>query len=157
MSKKPYPAMTVDMVTGVSSQLTFEDCKKVIRLYLKAIDFRSEMGRDNDVKLIHEHMAQQEDFQKRCIAELNENTVGYRTSLKTLIAEQKKCKDQILLKKLEEEIESIQFEIDCIAIEINESAEELAQMKIDRLTYLIDNINRYIHGKHWRQVCNRPV
>ncbi len=157
VSKKPFPVMTVEMVTGVNSQLTFEDCKKVIRLYLKAIDFRSEMRRDNDVISIHEHMAQQEDFQKKCIAELKEDTAEHRTSLKALSAEKKKCKDQTLLKQLDEEIESTQFEIDCTLIEVNECVKELEQMKIDRLTYLVDNINRYIHGEHWRKVCNRPV
>jgi hypothetical protein len=51
---------------------------------------------------------------------------------------------------------SIRTEIEDTISEIAECGEELQQMKSDRLIYLVDNINRRVHGNHWRLVCNRP-
>jgi len=156
-SKRPYPVLTTDMVTGVDGQLSYEDCKKVIRLYLKAIDFQSERGRASDIDSIHGWMVEYEDFPRKCAIELNEGIAVHRAQLREKRQNVKICKDKALRKSIVEEIEYLQFEIEGALDQIEGIKEEIKQLKGDRLVYLIDNINRHVHGKHWRTVCNRPV
>jgi len=157
VSKKPYPVLTTDMVTGVDGQLSYADCKKVIRLYLKAIDFQSDRGRAGDIESIHGWMVQYEEFPRKCVNELHEGVAVHRTQLTSLKEEINICKDKNLRNSLKEEIESVRFEIESALDEIEGAKEEIRQLKADRLIYLTDNINRYVHGEHWRIVCNRPA
>jgi len=157
VSKIPYPVMTTDMVTGVDGQLSYEDCKKTIRLYLKAIDFQSDRGRAGDIESIHGWMVQYEDFPRKCANELHEGVAVHRTQLTLLKEKIKICKDKNLRNSLKEEIQSVCFEIASALDEIDGIKEEIQQLKVDRLCYLIDNINRHVHGEHWRIVCNRPA
>ena len=157
VSKIPYPVLTTDMVTGANGELSYEDCKKAIRLYLKAIDFRSDQGRASDIDSIHSHMVEHEDFPRKCANELQESVAAYRTQLISLKEKIKLCKDKTLCNSIKEEIESVRFEIEGALDEIEGAREEIRQLKADRLIYLIDNINRHVHGEHWRIVCNRPA
>jgi energy-converting hydrogenase A subunit M len=103
ISKKPYPVMKADMVTGITKQLTFADCKKVIRQYLKAIDFEAAYGLSNEIESIHERMVENESFQTCGVSDWKQLITTHRACLLMLQKDLSSCKNATERASIKEE------------------------------------------------------
>jgi DNA repair exonuclease SbcCD ATPase subunit len=158
MSLKPYPVLTQEMLVWSGGIVSLTQCKDLIRRYLKAISFVSEIraSLEDVVSAIHEEMTENEGFIRRCEAETREE-IRELTDLKR---EHKQALKEKTISSANRvsllgAIDAIESEIADLKESLAEYAEERQQLKKDRRECLVDNINREVFGANWRAICNR--
>lgn len=148
--KKSYPVLTPEMFSPSDKPISTADAKKLFKQYMKNIGFLAREELSDHANYLGDEIKQDEEYLKGEWSEKKAEVSRITTRLKEIKKKLPSCADPTKKELIEGEIEDLNEELEFASKELQKATEEYTALKNDKRSYLIDYINRQVHGQDWK-------
>ncbi len=148
--KKSYPILRTEMITPTDKLITTAEAKKLFKQCMKEIGCLARDELSEHANYLGEEIKQDEQYLKDEWTEKKGEVSRITPRLKELKKKLSSCADPKKKEWIEGEIEDVKEELDFATKELEKAAKEFTAFKNDKRSYLVEYINRQVHGPDWK-------
>lgn len=147
--KKRYPVLTLEMFSPSDKPISTADAKRLFKQYMKDIGFLAREELSDHAGYLADEIKQDEEYLKGEWLEKKNEVSRITTRIKELKKKIPGCTDPTKKELIEGEIEDLKEELEFATKDLEKAAQEYTTLKNDKRAYLVDYINRQVHGPDW--------
>jgi hypothetical protein len=149
--KKSYPVLTPEMFSPADKPISTADAKRLFKQYMKDIGFLDREELSDHANYLGDEIKQDGEYLKGDWLEKKSEVSRITTRLKDITKKVSSCADPKKKELIEGEITDLNEDLDFATKELQIATEAYTAFKNDKRSYLIDYINRQVHGPDWNR------